>query len=770
MADEILPNAVGLGNYPQRIVDMGDGTWAETVLATVAIGGTQVSASNPLPVILASGAASLADQSVVDAAGVYWLVRDNGATLTYLNWSTGTVGTPAAPVAPAGKLTGEQIISTQYNATTAGIGYAVGDVLAHIVILNIAASPATVVASVWSNLSQGTVLSAMPAAANLAELTASVMVSSLPPLPAGGNAIGSVAVSSLPAIPAGSNAIGSVNLNGTLPAFAATPTINVSALPALSTGSNLIGAVNLDIGGATVSANNPLPVLDAYLAPSATSWTTGTAANTAATFTTNGYDTVIVTLAASATFAGGVVVFEVYDGINWMPIKAANIANYTTTGSTITPIANTTNGYQLPLAGFPQFRVRLSSALTAGTLGVTAIISSAPDVSVVTVGLDPSQPLPAGSNAIGSVSVSSLPAIPAGANTIGSVNLSGTLPAFATTPTVNVGSLPSLPTGANVIGAVNLDIGGAAVSATNPVPVLDAYLAPSATSWTTGTTVNTATTYTTNGYDTVIVTLAANSTFAGGVVMFEVYDGTNWMPIKAANIANYTTTGSTITPIANTTNGYQLPLAGFPQFRVRLSSVLTAGTLGVTAIVSSAPDVSVVTVGLDPSQSLPAGSNLLGSVSVTSLPSIPAGANAIGSITNTAFALNAGTNMIGYTGVGYVAGATNAASSTSIQSPATPVGASIKASAGRVVGIVLQNSASAIRSMKFFNATSVTMGTTAAAFEIDIPAGGTVALTPDGGIGFATGIMWAVTAAKGLTDNTTAGLAASDVSGVVLYA
>jgi len=559
LADEILPNAVGLGNYPQRIVDMGDGTWAETVLATVAIGGTQVSASNPLPVILASGAASLADQSVVDAAGVYWLVRDNGATLTYLNWSTGTVGTPAAPVAPAGKLTGEQIISTQYNATTAGSGYAVGDVLAHIVILNIAASPATVVASVWSNLSQGTVLSAMPAAANLAELTASVMVSSLPPLPAGGNAIGSVAVSSLPAIPAGSNAIGSVNLNGTLPAFAATPTINVSALPALSTGSNLIGAVNLDIGGATVSANNPLPVLDAYLAPSATSWTTGTAANTAATFTTNGYDTVIVTLAASATFAGGVVVFEVYDGINWMPIKAANIANYTTTGSTITPIANTTNGYQLPLAGFPQFRVRLSS-------------------------------------------------------------------------------------------------------------------------------------------------------------------------------------------------------------------VLTAGTLGVTAIVSSAPDVSVVTVGLDPSQSLPAGSNLLGSVSVTSLPSIPAGANAIGSITNTAFALNAGTNMIGYTGVGYVAGATNAASSTSIQSPATPVGASIKASAGRVVGIVLQNSASAIRSMKFFNATSVTMGTTAAAFEIDIPAGGTVALTPDGGIGFATGIMWAVTAAKGLTDNTTAGLAASDVSGVVLYA
>ena len=786
MADEILPNAVGLGNYPRRIVDMGDATWAEKVFAVVSVGGTPVSASNPLPVAVTSGAASLADQSVVDAAGVYWLVRDNGSTLTYLNWSTGSVGTPTAPVAPAGKLTGEQIISTQYNVTTAGSGYAIGDVLTHIVILNIATSPATVLASVWANITQGTVLSAMPAAANLAELTASVAVSSLPPLPAGGNAIGSVSVNSLPAIPAGSNAIGSVNLGGTLPAFASPPTVNVGTLPTLASGSNLIGSVNLDLGGATVSTSNPLPVLDAFMPPSSLTWTTSTTASTAATFTTNGYDTVIVTLAASSGFTGGAVAFEVYDGANWMPVKAANILNYTTTTSTIAPAANSTNGFQVSVAGFPQFRVRLASVLTAGTLGVTAIISSAPDVSVVTVGLDPSQPLPAGSNAIGSVAVSSLPAIPAGSNTIGSVNLSGTLPAFAATPTVNVGSLPSLPTGANVIGAVNLDIGGTTVSMSNPVPVLDAYLAPSSTSWSTSTTVNTAATYTTNGYDTVIVTLVANSTFASGVVAFEVYDGANWMAVKAANILNYTTTAATVTPAANSTNGYQIPVAGFPQFRVRLTSVLTAGTLGVTAIISSAPDVSVVTVGLDPSQPLPAGSNLLGSVSVSSMPSIPAGANTIGSVTLTgtlpAFAatptvnvgtlpaLTAGTNVIGYTGVGYIAGSTNAASSASILSPATPAGASIKSSAGRVVGVVLQNSASAIRSVKFFNTTSVTMGTTAAAFEIDIPASGTIALTPDGGIGFATGIMWAVTAAKGLTDNTTTGLAANDVSGVILYA
>jgi hypothetical protein len=388
--------------------------------------------------------------------------------------------------------------------------------------------------------------------------------------------------------------------------------------------------------------------------------------------------------------------------------------------------------------------------------------------------------------------VSSLPALPTGSNVIGSVNLNGTLPAFAATPTINVATLPSLPSGSNVIGAFNLDIGGTAVSAGNAVPIYDAYQAPSAASWTTATAVNNAASFTTNGYDTVIVTLAASSTFAGGVVAFEVYDGANWMPVKSANILNYTTTGATVTPVANTTNGYQIAVAGFPQFRVRLSSALTAGTLGVTAIISSAPDVSVVTVGLDPSQPLPAGSNLLGSVGVSSMPSIPTGANTIGSVSLTgtlpAFAatpavtvssgsvtvssaaLAAGTNLAADVGLQYRTSNTGAASVASILSPATPAGGSIKGSAGRVVGLTLMNSAASVRSVKFFNATTVTMGTTAAAFEIDIPAGGTIQIALDGGIGFATGIMWAVTGAKGLADNTSTGLAANDVSGAVFYA
>ena len=140
----------------------------------------------------------------------------------------------------------------------------------------------------------------------------------------------------------------------------------------------------------------------------------------------------------------------------------------------------------------------------------------------------------------------------------------------------------------------------------------------------------------------------------------------------------------------------------------------------------------------------------------------------INSLTAAISSIAAGANLIGDVSVNYRAGSAGGATPSSILSPATNVGASIKAGAGRVVGIVLTNTATAVRSFKLYNATSVTMGTTAAVFEIDIPANGMVQIAPAGGIAFATGIMWATTAGKGLTDNTS-GVAANDVSGVVLY-
>ena len=308
-----------------------------------------VSAATPLPVTGAGGGgggASLADQSVVDAAGVYWLVRDNGTTLSYLNWATGVVGSPATPVAPAGKLTGEQVRGTQYNATAAGTGYAVGDVLEHILILNIAVSPPTVLANAWVNLSQGTVLASSPAMANLAEITAVVSIA------------------------------------GMLPAFAATPTVNIgSSSLALETGGNLAG-INTKLTAVAQDGSDGTGITAPAGGVGIRGWLSGI------------YARLSGTLAVSGTF--------------WQATQPVSIAS-------------------------------MPSTPVTGTFWPTT------------------QP----------VSVAALPSLATGSNAIGSITnssfgISGTLPAFAATPTFNIGtapslaigSLPSLHAGGNPIGTV----------------------------------------------------------------------------------------------------------------------------------------------------------------------------------------------------------------------------------------------------------------------------------------------------------------------------
>lgn len=131
----------------------------------------------------------------------------------------------------------------------------------------------------------------------------------------------------------------------------------------------------------------------------------------------------------------------------------------------------------------------------------------------------------------------------------------------------------------------------------------------------------------------------------------------------------------------------------------------------------------------------------------------------------------AGTAAIGDVGVQYRANATGGASLVSVLSPATPAAATVKASAGRLIGWQLQNSSAALRSVKFFNATAPTLGTTSAIFEVDIPAGGRSEINLSGGIGaFSTACTYSVTSAKGLTDNTATGLVANDVSGCIFFA
>jgi hypothetical protein len=187
--------------------------------------------------------------------------------------------------------------------------------------------------------------------------------------------------------------------------------------------------------------------------------------------------------------------------------------------------------------------------------------------------------------------------------------------------------------------------------------------------------------------------------------------------------------------------------------RLRIATTITGGSIQAFTRLSSDP--------WTPAAALVASNtaaNLLAQVSGTVTANIGTGS------------LAAGTNAIGDVGVQYRANATGAASVVSVLSPATPASATIKGSAGRLLGWQLQNSSAGLRSVKVFNATAPTLGTTAATFEIDIPAGGAVALELPGGVGFATAITYSVTSAKGLTDNTSTGLAANDVSGSFFFA
>lgn len=153
-----------------------------------------------------------------------------------------------------------------------------------------------------------------------------------------------------------------------------------------------------------------------------------------------------------------------------------------------------------------------------------------------------------------------------------------------------------------------VNVGGAALSTSNPIPIVDAYAAPVVTNWNSSTALNTAVTMSTAGMDCVALTIIPGGTITAGSITFEVFDGYNWFAIKSARESSYNT-DSTFNLVGNTQQGWTIPCAAYPQFRFRLSAALTgtSPTATITTIVSSAPDTSVVTVGLDPLQAMHPG-------------------------------------------------------------------------------------------------------------------------------------------------------------------
>lgn len=226
------------------------------------------------------------------------------------------------------------------------------------------------------------------------------------------------------------------------------------------------------------------------------------------------------------------------------------------------------------------------------------------------------------------------------------------------------------------------------------------------------------------------VAIDLRGTFTATITFQGTIDGTNW-----SNLISVAATGGGSFSTASTVSAagtYMIPCGGLKQIRAN-ATAYTSGTVNIAINAVANPSL------------------------VYNLPY------------NTG-ALVAGTNAIGDVGFQYRTTATGAAATAAVMSPATPAATAAKAGAGRIVGIILTNTSAAVRSVKFWNTAvgGVTLGTTAAVFELDIPAGGMIDVELSGGIAFSTAITYAVTGGKGLTDNTA--ISANDVTGAMFYA
>jgi hypothetical protein len=133
----------------------------------------------------------------------------------------------------------------------------------------------------------------------------------------------------------------------------------------------------------------------------------------------------------------------------------------------------------------------------------------------------------------------------------------------------------------------------------------DAFAAPVVTTWTSATSTSTSVIVTSAGLDTIALTISTGAGVTGGVISFNIFDGTNYIPIKCPNVSNYTT-ASSVTLTSSSTTGFTVPCAGYPSFQFVLTSAITgAGNVTITTIASSAPDTSIVAAGIDPASTSP---------------------------------------------------------------------------------------------------------------------------------------------------------------------
>jgi hypothetical protein len=239
------------------------------------------------------------------------------------------------------------------------------------------------------------------------------------------------------------------------------------------------------------------------------------------------------------------------------------------------------------------------------------------------------------------------------------------------------------------------------------------------------------------------------STGTGGTFIFEASnDNINFQAIPVFNQLILTGTPITAAITATATQiGYYFATT-FRYVRLRIVSTITGGSIQAFSRFSTsafAPPVQQVA-----------------QATAANLAVTASGTVAVSSIT-------AGTNLIADVGHQYRASATGAGTPLILNCPATPAAQSAKGTAGRLIGFYVMNTNASARWLKIFNVASPTLGTTAAVLDIPIPpSNNPIFINFEGGIGFSTAIVVAITAAKGTTNNGAVTL--DDVSGFLVFA
>ena len=168
-----------------------------------------------------------------------------------------------------------------------------------------------------------------------------------------------------------------------------------------------------------VSVANPLPVSASITPPSDTTQTGSiTGSGQSVTFAVNAQST--VGIQASGTFSGTILIKGSVDGSTYTPTTATNL----TSGALVTTITSSFTG-QVNVAGFVSFQLT-SVSWTSGTANISLRASTG----ISNVMLD--NPLPTGTNAIGSIT-----------NTSFASTQSGTWNTGTTSAVVNVGQQTS---------------------------------------------------------------------------------------------------------------------------------------------------------------------------------------------------------------------------------------------------------------------------------------------------------------------------------------